>query len=98
MSSPGLGVFPWGLYVFVVLGVLISVLLPILRALLPKPPASPTSDPPAWQRAIATGMFSLLTAVIILAISKNQTPNWSWQDAIVAGFAWDSLLQRVAIG
>jgi hypothetical protein len=57
-----------------------------------------SEDPSAWQRILGVGAFSLLTAVIILAISKNQVDHWVWQDALLAGFAWDSLLQKVANG
>ena len=99
MTSTGAG-FPWVMYWSVVLGILISVGLPILRRLIPKAPAAGrvVEDPPAWQRILGVGAFSLLTAVIILAISKNQVDHWVWQDALLAGFAWDSLLQKVANG
>jgi hypothetical protein len=86
------------MYGFVVLGILVSIVLPILRQLLPKARRLGPDDPPAWKVYLAVGLFSLLTAVIILAIARDKVPNWQWQDALLAGFAWDSMLQKVVSG
>jgi hypothetical protein len=91
------GGFPWSAYWEIVLGILISVVLPILRSKLPKPPTERRVEgTPKWQKILAVGLFSILTAVIILAMSKDKT-DWTWQEAVIAGFAWDSFLQKLAI-
>ena len=89
--------FPFRIYWYVVIGVLISVTLPVLRALLPKA-KSMSDEPPAWKRYLAVGVFSLLTSIIVLAFAKDQPKDWQWYDAVLAGFAWDSLLQKAVNG
>jgi len=92
--------FRWTMYFVVVLGILISVVLPILRGYLPKPKpfVQNQDDPPQWKIYVATGVFSLLTAVLIMAFARDTVKDWWWQDALLAGFAWDSLLQKVVHG
>jgi hypothetical protein len=89
--------FPFRVYWYVVIGVLISVILPILRALLPTT-QSGNGEKPAWKRYLAVGIFSLLTSIIVLAFAKDQPKDWQWYDAVLAGFAWDSLLQKAVNG
>src|SRR5882762_3898406 len=49
-------------FCFCVLGILISIILPVLRRLLPKP-LSLAADIPVWKRYAMIGLFSLTTAV-----------------------------------
>jgi uncharacterized protein (DUF983 family) len=84
-------------YVFCVLGILISIILPVLRRLLPKP-LSLAPDIPAWKRYALIGVFSLITAVVAMAFGKGTTINWQWYDALLAGYAWDSTLQKLVNG
>ena len=93
--APG---FPWGIYYTCVLGIVISVILPILRALLPKPPTERTkrglSD--MWEAArpyLVLGAFSLVGAVLIVAASGESLKDW--RAALLAGYAWDSTLQKL---
>jgi hypothetical protein len=89
--------FPFYQYWFCVLGILISIVLPILRHLLPKP-IPLVAGVPAWKRYTGIGLFSLITAVVIVALGKGSVSNWFWYDALLAGYAWDSTLQKVVNG
>ena len=89
--------FPFYQYCFCVIGILISIVLPILRQFLPKPIAA-TLGVAAWKRYVLTGIFSLLTAVILVAFGKGSASSWFWYDAVLIGYAWDSTLQKVVNG
>ena len=86
--------FPWQIYFTCAVGIVISVILPILRALLPKP-----LDPPAnwpWEVIrpyVVLGLFSLVGAVLIVAASWESLKDW--RAALLAGYAWDSTLQKL---
>lgn len=81
----------WLAYLCVTLGILISLVLPLLRGLMPVPP--PLLPPPA-RPYLAVGAVSLLTAVLIVALRDGQFSSpWT---ALLAGYAWDSTLQKVA--
>ena len=86
-------------YLWVVIGVILSIALPILRALLPQAGgASRIGGPSFWAAArpyLVVGAFSLLTGVLILAFSSRNLSNWSL--ALLAGYAWDSTLQKLTI-
>jgi len=84
-------------YCFCVLGILISIILPILRRFLPKP-LTLSADPPVWKRYAVIGLFSLITAIVVMAISKDKTTSWQWYDALLAGYIWDSTLQKLVNG
>jgi hypothetical protein len=90
--------FNWGFYPYVVLGILISVALPILRGYLPKPMKFIDGDKPLWKVYLGTGLFSLLAAVVIMALAGDAIKTWNRQTALLAGFAWDSLLQKAVVG
>ena len=86
------------IYISVAFGIVISVLLPLIRAFLPKPPVA-LSRGTWWQRVrpyIATGIFSLIVAVLILAAMGDQLDSWS--TALIAGYTWDSTLQKLTTG
>jgi hypothetical protein len=86
------------IYLLTALGIAISVLLPIIRAALPKPPAglngfaSPTvSD--AMKGYLVLALFSLVGAVLVVAAAKDSLTDW--RAAVLAGYAWDSTLQKL---
>ena len=89
-------------YGFCVLGIVISVLLPILWQIVyryfPKPPArvgAAVDAGPLWAFIapyVALGAASALTAVLIVAILHTQLT--TAESAILAGYAWDSTLQK----
>ncbi len=86
-----------GIYAFCVLGILVSILLPIVKTMLPAGAAAQSltwSD--RWQQAkpfMAIGIFSLLTALLIIAFTWGTLKDW--RAALLAGYAWDSTLQKV---
>src|SRR5271155_536226 len=87
-------------YVFVVLGVLLSIALPLLRALLPKPPAVAAAEAGAlWSEIrpfVVVACFSILTSVLVLAFAGDAAKSWMWHQALLAGYAWDSTLQKAS--
>ena len=90
--------FPWSTYFVCAVGIVISVVLPILRAMLPKPPKDVVGRPmgDVWQAAksyIILGLFSLVGAILIVAASGDTLKDW--RAAILAGYAWDSTLQKL---
>jgi hypothetical protein len=82
----------WSAYLLVALGIAISMVLPVLRALIPAPPPLVPARPTGPY--LAVGAVSLLTAVLVLAFNDGQFS--SPYTALLAGYAWDSTLQKVA--
>jgi len=89
-------------YYWSVLGIVISVLLPILRGLLPRPPGVLDANAAGafltalWVHArpyLAVGLFSLVTGVLIVAFTYGTLKDW--RAAFLAGYAWDSTLQKI---
>ena len=90
--------FPWAAYAVCAVGISISVVLPILRAMLPKPPKGTASESrdTLWEAAkpyIILGLFSLVGAILIVAASGDSLKDW--RAALLAGYAWDSTLQKL---
>lgn len=87
-------------YLFVALGVVLSILIPLLRPLIPIS-FGPRADPAEWwpyaRPFLIIGVFSLLVAVLIVAFSK-ETIDDKWGLAVLAGYAWDSTLQKLSKG
>lgn len=87
------------IYLWCVGGVVISILLPALRAMLPKPPAADVAglaagENPTWQLLrpyVAAGLFSALAALLIVSF----VPDLTEKTALLAGYTWDSTVQRV---
>ncbi len=86
------------IYLSVALGVAISVLLPVIRAMLPKPPSAQEvgSTWAAIRPYVATGIFSLIVAVLVVAILGDQLN--TWRAALLAGYTSDSTLQKFTTG
>lgn len=82
-------------YLLVSGGILISVLLPIVRQLYPKP----STEELRFQRRkdvrmyVALGIGSMLTALLVVAFTSDSLT--SWRAALLAGYAWDSTLQKI---
>ena len=86
------------IYLSVASGIVISVILPLIRAFLPKPPKA-LSGETKWERIrpyVATGFFSLIVAVLIVAVMGDRLDSWS--TALIAGYTWDSTLQKLTTG
>ncbi len=84
-------------YELVVVGIVISIVLPMLRKLLPSAGAALAVKEywPEVRPYVGIGAVSLVAAVIVLAFAGEAAKSWSWQSAILAGYAWDSTLQKV---
>jgi Na+/melibiose symporter-like transporter len=86
----------WQSYFLVVAGILVSILLPIfLRVFYPGAAAAAGGRWKAAMPYIAIGAASLVAAVIVLAFAGKEVQTWEWQNALLAGYAWDSTLQKV---
>ncbi|HEX8707401.1 MAG TPA: hypothetical protein VF723_03990 [Pyrinomonadaceae bacterium] len=91
--------YPW-----CVLGILLSIVLPILRRLMPVPaPVGQGLEGQAsywsvvWPKIrpyVIVGLFSLLTGIIIIAFAGQSLADQ--RAAILAGYAWDSTFQKLA--
>jgi hypothetical protein len=82
------------IYLLVAAGIAVSILIPILRRLLPKP--GPAGVAGFWKKIkpyFVVGVFSLLTAILIVAFLGDSLQDW--RAAILAGYTWDSTLQKV---
>jgi len=86
------------IYLCVTIGIVISVILPLIRALLPKPPVAlqARSTWEAIRPYVATGIFSLVVALLIVAAMGSRLDSWS--TALIAGYTWDSTLQKLTTG
>ena len=92
--------FDYHLYLGVVTGVLLSIALPILRALLPRPPAvAAEAAGGIWVELrpfVVVAAFSILTAILVIAFAGDGVSTWRGYQALLAGYAWDSTLQKVS--
>lgn len=90
-----------GIYPYVVLGIAISVVLPILKKAIPTPSreskyANEALTSRIWPIAkpyVIIGIVSLIIGILVVAISGNTLEDWT--TALMAGFTWDSILQKV---
>ncbi len=87
-------------YLYCSLGVIISVILPILRQALPAPKGGTAGVmailPRVWEKTkpyVALGIFSILTSLLLLAFAGDTIKDW--RAALLVGYAWDSTLQKL---
>src|SRR5437879_7619418 len=102
MSTGDASMTVFHIYLWCVLGIVVSITLPIFRGLLPKP-APPVAVMAAavpgllsalWIQAkpyVIVGLFSLLTGILIVAFTWGTLKDW--RAALLAGYAWDCTLQ-----
>ncbi|MFY9822499.1 MAG: hypothetical protein WAM82_14030 [Thermoanaerobaculia bacterium] len=85
------------IYLAVTLGVAVSIALPLIRPLIPKPPATKTFASNNWwafaKPYLITGVFSLVVALILVAFLGETLD--TWQKAFLAGYTADSTLQKI---
>jgi len=81
---------PW-----VTLGIVLSIVIPILRAQLPDSRMKALKIPfqQYAKSYLIIAAFSLLTAFVILAFVEGQ--DLGWNGLLLAGFAWDSTIQKL---
>src|SRR5262249_39936829 len=86
-------------YLFVVLGVFVAVILPVVTAFVRKefPPVADVTVPPWLRRYGALLLLSLIAGIVSLAIYRNANPagELSWFNAFLLGFGWESLIEKV---
>jgi hypothetical protein len=87
-------------YPYVVLGIVISVILPILRQSLPKPKEGKFLGKrfaeriwPIAEPYVYLGIASLVIGVLVVAFSGESLADW--KAALLLGFSWDSILQKL---
>lgn len=89
-------------YIWCVVGIVVSIVLPILRTMLPRPPDANKQGGQRgfavvlWEAAkpyVIVGLFSLLTGLLIVALTAGTLQDW--RAALLAGYAWDSTLQKL---
>lgn len=85
-------------YLFVVLGVVVAVLMPVLSARIRKefPPTGAIGVPPWLKRYLLLFFFGLVVGVVSLAIWKSQNPQGvlHWFTALLIGFGSESALEK----
>ena len=87
------------IYFSVVAGVVVSVVLPLIRPMLPKPLAMKNPPSKFWEYAkpyLVTAVFSLIVSLIIVALLGDTLT--TWQSAFIAGYTADSTLQKISTG
>ena len=89
--------FPLRQYLYTVLGILVSVVLPLLRKLLPSK-LRYSVESIDWKTYVAVGAFSFLTAILVVAFGGDEVASWAWYTAVLAGYAWDATLQKIVHG
>jgi hypothetical protein len=92
-----MGLVSFQIYLWCVAGVVISVVLPILPALLPRPLGRTLA---AGMMAhirpyLITGIFAAIAALVVVAIAGDAVREWNGAAAFVAGYTWDSTLQKL---
>lgn len=91
-----LALVPWMQFFWVVVGIVLSILVPILRAMLPKPKAGYAAAKGLARELGVVAAFSALVGVLVIAFAGEQVDQWGWRMALLAGYAWDSTLQKIA--
>ena len=87
------------IYLSVAAGVAVSVILPLIRPMLPKPLNMRRAPTDFWAYAkpyLITALFSLIVALIIVALLGDTLT--TWQAAFIAGYTADSTLQKLSTG
>jgi len=98
------------LYLYVALGVAVSVILPIIRQYIPRPEFRGGGGPPTfleslggkllelWEKSrpyVFTAIFSLIVAIIVIAFLGDTIK--TWQQAFLAGYTADSTFQKLSV-
>ena len=92
-----MGIVSFHIYLWCVLGIVISVVLPILSALLPKPLGRTLAAGVMEEIGpyVVTGIFAAIAALVVIAVAGKAAQGWDGATALVAGYTWDSTLQKL---
>ncbi|MEO1032210.1 MAG: hypothetical protein AAFX55_12435 [Bacteroidota bacterium] len=86
--------FDVSIFLMTTLGIILSIILPLLRAQLPSAGNRSVTNFKTYAKPyLIVGLFSILTSLLVLAFVY--TPDLVWRDALLAGYAWDSTLQKL---
>ena len=87
-------------YLTVALGVFIAVIYPLIRGYITKEfPATAGALPPWVKKYAMLFLFSLVTALIVLAVYRSSNPSTVltfWQ-ALVLGFGWEASIEKILV-
>jgi hypothetical protein len=89
------------IYLSTMVGILLSILLPILVRVLPESVGGSLASGKSkmmriWEVIwpyLATGIFSALTALLVVAFLGDQLKDW--RAGLLAGYSWDSTIQKL---
>jgi len=89
-------------YIFCVLGIVISVVLPILRKCIPTPKEPALRKVRLGSRFwiiekpyFILAIFSLVAGLLTVASAGDSVKDWNWFNALLIGYAWDSTIQKI---
>ncbi|HAR45562.1 MAG: hypothetical protein A2X56_08630 [Nitrospirae bacterium GWC2_57_13] len=89
-------------YLFCTMGIVISVVLPILSQSVPRPKPDAMgislARPKLWILAkpyVVIGIFSLLVGILVVASAADTIKDWRL--AVLLGYSWDSTLQKFKV-
>ena len=86
-------------YLFVVLGVVAAVLIPVLKGIVKNsfPPTAAGAVPSWVKEYVAFAAFALLAALIALAAWRASDPNaqLTWYTAVLIGFSFESVIEKL---
>lgn len=87
-------------YVWIVVGVFVAVIHPVLLGLIRKdfPPVTKGTMPPWLKKYGGLFLFCALTGVIVLAIYKSTATNpntvMQWYTAFLLGYGWEAFIEK----
>ncbi len=86
-------------YLLIALGVTLGVIFPVLRGFVTNefPPVGAPGLPPWVKKYGGLLLFSLVTALIVLAVYRSIVPDKdiAWGVALLLGFSWEATLEKV---
>jgi hypothetical protein len=99
VPHPGPSGFPLVPYLWAVVGVAVSVILPIARRwIFPGQMAAITAGlPPLVKKLLGLAIFSLVGALVVVATAGSSGSAWGFSEAFLAGYTIDSTLQKLTV-
>jgi hypothetical protein len=90
--------FDWQAFPYVVAGVIVAVVLPVIMGFIRREfPPTAGATPPWVKKYGGLLLFALLTGLVVLAAYRSQHPTGAipWFTAFLLGFAWESTLEKL---